>query len=525
MREINSNKEISKSGVAKLVKEDGNIDYSGSFKSFHGRGNSSWLGAKKPYCIEFEEDTSLLGMNKGKKYNLIANCENLRNKMVLDTAINTNINYPLKSEFIDLYINSEYYGLYLLTESIEIGHDRLPLTDLLEKTQEVNRLSLKQYPTFEIEDRRGKLKGKSIPLSPNDISGSYVFEMDYPSRGYQEHDSVIVTKSSVCFNIWSPKYASYEEVSYALDYLNGVETEIKDGKINEVIDVNSFVDYYLIQELFANTDNASFFFYKQPNNSILYAGPVWDFDLSLYESIYEISVDPACSIKTISENTIFHYLLANQDFSNAVKDRYKVFFFNEIEDVYNNRIYQYQERIHDSNLMSFIRWHTSFSDDMALAFENETSENVNELFDFLYQRNSAFQRKWIKGQKDCTIQLLSFSGVSMRKYISVDYGKTLDEPEPQCEGYKFLGFYNKKTNEKLDYSKPIYEDGTYTAKWEVLGNTSGNTEKDDLSIIQKLKKILNIDIVMMIGLIIIAIILFIGFVVDILRIKKVGIKK
>ena len=46
MREINSNKEISKSGVAKLVKEDGNIDYSGSFKSFHGRGNSSWLGEK-----------------------------------------------------------------------------------------------------------------------------------------------------------------------------------------------------------------------------------------------------------------------------------------------------------------------------------------------------------------------------------------------------------------------------------------------------------------------------------------------
>ena len=248
-------------------------------------------------------------------------------------------------------------------------------------------LSLKQYPTFEATSGESKIKGRSIPESPSNISGGYVFEMDYPSRGYDDHDSVVVTDSSICYNIWSPKYSSYDETMYALNYMNRKEQEFRSDGIDKAIDINSFVDYYLIQELLANTDDASFYFYKEKDDDLLYAGPIWDFDLALYESIYEIYVDPAASIKSISDTTIFHLLCDNPVFMSKVKERFKDYYYNELERIYTDQISEYSERVKNSYRMDFYRWNNTETSDRQIDFSRE--ENVNSICDFLCERNEA----------------------------------------------------------------------------------------------------------------------------------------
>lgn len=515
IKNINSDKNISKSGVMEVINSNGEIDYSGVFKELHGRGNSSWLGNKKPYSIEFDEDTSLLNMNKGKKYNLIANSQDLRNKIALDLALDSKVNYPLNSEYLDLYVNGEYLGLYLLTESIEIGNERIKLSDLQSDTQTINRLPLKEYVQFNYTHKNQKIKGYNIPNSPKNISGGYLFEMDYPSRG-MENSSVFITDSQVCYSLWSPKYASYKEVSYALYYMNQVNQNFKNDDIFKSVDFSSFVDFYLIQELLANTDDASFFFYKEKNNDILYAGPIWDFDLSMYESIYEIYVDPASSIKSISENTIFHNLCSNKEFMKVVKSRYKNFFYKKIEELYKNKINWYSKRIKQSYEMNYLRWNT----DNKCSSDQMLEENKNSISNFLKKRNTAFKEKWIDKKRDCTIQLLSSDPVALRKYISVDYGKCIKEKELVAKGYKFLGYYNKQTKGLLDFKKPIHKDGTYVAKWEAINSTNKESVNTNISLREIIKHLISADAIVIIGVVIIGVFVILFVLLDIISKRR-----
>ena len=99
----------------------GNVD---KFISIKGRGNSTWDFPKKPYNITFykkadfdkKDKTELIPGVKAKKWSLLANyLDNslLRNKIAMDLADEMGIG--LKARFVDVWMNGEYLGNYLLT--------------------------------------------------------------------------------------------------------------------------------------------------------------------------------------------------------------------------------------------------------------------------------------------------------------------------------------------------------------------------------------------------------------------------
>ena len=98
-------------------------------EAIRGRGNATWLWEKKPYSLTLSKSADLLGMGAAKEWILLTNAPDpthLRNKIAYDLAAEVGLLYSPESNWVDLYLNGEYTGLYLLTERNEIHPQRIP---------------------------------------------------------------------------------------------------------------------------------------------------------------------------------------------------------------------------------------------------------------------------------------------------------------------------------------------------------------------------------------------------------------
>ena len=118
---LHAQKVNSEPGNMRIYQPNGDVHYSGSLKGFGGRGNATWELAKKPYKLELKQEADLLGMGAARNWVLLANDfdpTNIRNKSVLDAARAMNLACTPDSQWVELYVNGEYMGLYLLCEKM-----------------------------------------------------------------------------------------------------------------------------------------------------------------------------------------------------------------------------------------------------------------------------------------------------------------------------------------------------------------------------------------------------------------------
>lgn len=151
MEDIHADKEHKEKGEMLLIHEDGTQDYKGALKHIKGRGNVTWEYNKRPYNIKLDQSADLLGMGKAKGWCLLANYLDtslLRNKIVYDLAEETGIDFTMDSRSLDLYLNGEYKGTYLMTEKVEIDKNRVNVTDMEKATENANGedVDLESYP-------------------------------------------------------------------------------------------------------------------------------------------------------------------------------------------------------------------------------------------------------------------------------------------------------------------------------------------------------------------------------------------
>ena len=130
--QIHSSKKHREEGTLRIYDADGRNVYEGGLESFGGRGNSSWENyEKKPYNLKLSAEADLLGMGSAQKWILLANAADMthiRNRLVLDFAADVGLAYTPQSRWVDLYINGEYRGLYLLCERNEIHAQRVDVS-------------------------------------------------------------------------------------------------------------------------------------------------------------------------------------------------------------------------------------------------------------------------------------------------------------------------------------------------------------------------------------------------------------
>lgn len=299
LEDIHADKEHKEKGDMLLLREDGTQDYKGALKHIKGRGNVTWEYNKRPYNIKLEKSADLLEMGKAKGFCLLANYLDtslLRNKIVYDLAEETGIDFTMDSRSLDLYLNGEYKGTYLMTEKVEIDKNRVNVTDLEKATEEANGedADLESYPAggsgaYAVNTR----KWKEIPNDPADITGGYLIEVELDER-YAKEACGFVTKRGQAVTMKAPEFVSRKQIDYIADFYQDMEDALysktgynaKGKRFSDYLDEESIAKMYLLQEYSLNLDSGitSFYLYKDSDltgDGKLHMAPVWDFDVAL----------------------------------------------------------------------------------------------------------------------------------------------------------------------------------------------------------------------------------------------------
>ena len=310
---------------------------------FRGRGNSTWLMDKKPFKLKLEKKADLLGMGKAKKWNLLANAYDsslLRNRIMYEIGRKYGLNYTPKMLSVDLYINDECMGNYILSQSIDVN----------ESMVDIDKIS----PEEKDEQK---------------ITGGYLLSMN-PSPD-ELPENILTTEHGISFLLKEPAFDDINDKDkaglkkqreYITEYLQKTENAIfgenqKDENgvsWTEYMDMESTAKYWWIQQICENADayrTDSTFLYKEKDGK-LYWGPLWDFDIALDPPTYDggFNYIPV---------TWLDYLRANdQDFRKELENTWR-----ELEPILDEMteeggyIDKYAEEIRDSWERDNLIWH------------------------------------------------------------------------------------------------------------------------------------------------------------------------
>ena len=260
------------------ISSGGEISVSGHL-GIEFRGSSSQEFPKKSYGFETRDeensdvDVSLLGLPEEEDWILSGPYSDktlMRNVLVYDLARDIG-RYASRTRYVDLYINGDYRGIYVLMEKLKRDTERINISK----------------------------------ADDSDVTGGYILKVDRPEGNFT-HPGEYTTNNSfmsyygstldsgssdVNFLYGYPKVddITQEQRDYISGYVMDFETSlasynfthpINGNRYEEYVDVDSFVDFMILNEITNNIDSyrLSTFMYKDAGGK-LEMGPVWDFNL------------------------------------------------------------------------------------------------------------------------------------------------------------------------------------------------------------------------------------------------------
>ena len=310
-----------------------------TLEAIKGRGNFTWTLEKKPYQIKFDSSTTVLGMQKAKTWILLANHADaslMRNKIAYDLAAEFGLPGSPDSRFVDLTVNGEYLGNYLLTEKVEVKTNRLELTDpegvLLELDNNYGLAEDHHFTTT---------RSKSLFVLKDAVGG-----VDVP--------------------LAAPVAAGYDDIqSYLEEFESYLYASDPDwAEISARIDVESFIKYYFVFEIAENPEitQSSVYFWRNGPSDVLHAGPVWDFDSGFASYATEgLGGDPVQDYVKNAQflrqrgNGWFIQLFRNEEFVSLVDDMFESQLEPKITGVLS-KIDGYSAGLAQSAAANFTRW-------------------------------------------------------------------------------------------------------------------------------------------------------------------------
>ena len=294
------------------------------------RGATSAGYPQTPYNIETHTSTgadtsvSLLTMPAENDWVLLSNYNDrslIRNSLAFNLFEKMG-NYSSRSRLCEVLVDSSYKGIYLFGEKIK---------------RDANRVDIAKLYTYE--------------NTGDDLTGGYILQQNYwdANNSFQSNFSPIDHPDfDVHFVYEYPKVDSItpNQKTYIASYIDSLETALYSSDFandtngyRKYLDVNSFIDYFLVNELSRNNDGfkKSVFFNKDKfsNGGKLKAGPVWDFDWAWKNlatcSIFE-GTDGSGWAHLINDCPTDNYstgwyvrLLQDSTFANDLKCRYTQF--------------------------------------------------------------------------------------------------------------------------------------------------------------------------------------------------------
>ena len=292
------------------------------------RGSSSQMFPKKQYSVELHDDlgndneTALFGFPKEEDWVFFApyNDKSLMRDVLAYKMGRDQGRYAPRTKYCELVLNGTYMGVYVVIEKIKRDKGRV----------NINKLDPEE-------------------ISGDNLTGGYIIKIDKSTGDgdggwYSAYKPYPGAWQSTNFQYEEPAYDKVvpEQKAYIQSYIAQFEGALAgDGFKDPVngyakyIDVNSFIDYLLIQEVTKNVDGyrLSTFFYKQRDSDggKLSMGPIWDFNLGFGNADYCTSGTPdgfvlnfnsVCSDDTWQIPFWWNRLLEDDDFRQKLTARW-----------------------------------------------------------------------------------------------------------------------------------------------------------------------------------------------------------
>ncbi|MFT6686284.1 MAG: hypothetical protein ACJAVH_001553, partial [Bacteroidia bacterium] len=269
-------------GTSRNYTSDPFNNYNGKI-SIEYRGSSSQGFPKKSFSLETQDalgennNVSILDMpieNDWVLYAPYSDKSLIRN--VLTYQLGESLDrYAPRTQLCELLINNEYQGVYVFTEKVKRDDNRVDIAKLT------------------VNDTIG-----------DDLTGGYILKIDKSTNGFGFNwDSPILppftTNANINFKLHYPKENKELPVqsAYIENYVTAFENSLNGPDFTDsllgyrnFIDVSSFIDFFILNEVTRNVDGfrLSTYFYKDKDSKggKLSLGPLWDFNLAFGNADY-----------------------------------------------------------------------------------------------------------------------------------------------------------------------------------------------------------------------------------------------
>ena len=308
---------------SRFYTDQGTVEVTGKIK---GRGNTTWGMPKKPYRIKLDEKARLFGFPGDKDWILLANYSDktlLRNILAMEISRLCGMSWTPRMLSVDVYLNGEYIGVYTFCDHKEVAPDRVNIEVATE----------------------------------TDIEGGYYLEIEE------------AMDEPVCFKtVWDtpvmfhePEKPTEAQQRYVKEWFNSFEHALErvqgehDYAYRSYIDIPSFINYYIIQEITKNPDGnvrKSTYLTKEKGKPLeMYH--VWDFDITLGNCDYTDFEKPeGWQMRYVKW---YNQLFFDPDFKKAVVDRW-----NELYSILLTQVPAFLDRQHallaGAEARNFDRW-------------------------------------------------------------------------------------------------------------------------------------------------------------------------
>lgn len=273
------------------------------------RGHSSMEFEKKQYKISFKDNdgtedktVSFLGMEEHDEWALngpYLDRSLMRNYLCYNIAGQI-MPYTPDAKYCELYINGEYEGLYLAVETIAKSKGRVDISSYEKNSNALSYIICADWT------ETGKEALPNLAKSTMEYSAQSSLYIVYPGKDSltDEYKSAVTQEVN-----------AFERTLYSKEAEDG-------GKgYRKYIDVDSFVDYFIINEFFQNSDAGiySTYFYKDPKGKLC-AGPVWDFNSALEN---DVDTERQYTNFVMTDKPYFEILIKDSAFVEQIIKRYR----------------------------------------------------------------------------------------------------------------------------------------------------------------------------------------------------------
>lgn len=430
MEEIYADKNYEEAAQIKLYSPSGDITYADRSCLIKGRGNSTWRKNKKPFLLKLSDKAGLLNMGEASKWVLLANSSdesNLHNKLILDMANQVCTEWTPHCEYVDVYLNGQYNGLYLLAEKVESGANRIDI---------------------------------------NTGAGDFLCTVDFSTR-IETLENPFYTENGRTIAICEPNILSETAKERIVNLVNQQEKILlsqEDLTQSQLVDIDSWIRKYLVDEIAGNTDadlSSSYFYYS---DGVFYGGPVWDYDKAFGNTIqnrYPKAFIAKNYVKYGSFEAVYYSALFNNNsFFQRMSEVYEKDFLPVLQQMTDHDIRDTADRIAVAAVMNQIRWPIQAEDPISDPWGNyiNTPESIIQ---YLRSKTEMLNSTLIDKVPYCTIQ---FEHPATYHYwtVSVPRGSILANTdvvkEPLYPEVNSVIWYVEGTEVIFDPDQPVLED-------------------------------------------------------------------